>query len=87
MYDRQEDIFNSIYWQLKSYGNEHDITNSASKQQISEFTSQIADLTQRRIRAWNNAMEHDEKYTQKSVKRNFLQNRVLRIRRSLYGLP
>lgn len=25
MYDRQEDIFNSIYWQLKSYGNEHDI--------------------------------------------------------------
>lgn len=51
MYAREEDIYNAIYRQLKDYVNEHYISNSAYKQQIQEFTSQIANLTQRKTTA------------------------------------
>ena len=67
MYAREEDIFNAIYRQLKDYVNEHYITNSAHKQQIQEYTGQIADLTQRKSTAWINAMEHYEKYVQGEI--------------------
>ena len=67
MYAREEDIFNAIYRQLKDYVNGHYITNSAYKQQIQEYTSQIADLTQRKTTAWINAMEHYEKYVQGEI--------------------
>ena len=67
MYAREEDIFNAIYRQLKDYVNEHYITNSAHKQQIQEYTGQIADLTQRKSTAWINAMVHYEKYVQGEI--------------------
>lgn len=67
MYAREEDIYNAIYRQLKDYVNEHYISNSAYKQQIQEFTSQIANLTQRKTTAWINAMEHYEKYVQGEI--------------------
>ena len=67
MYAREEDIFNAIYRQLKDYVNEHYITNSAYKQRIQEYTSQISDLTQRKTTAWINAMEHYERYVQGEV--------------------
>ena len=67
MYAREEDIFNAIYRQLKDYVNEHYITNSAYKQTIQEFTSQISDLTQRKTTAWINAMEHYEQYVQGEI--------------------
>ena len=43
------------------------ISNSAYKQQIQEFTSQIDNLTQRKTTAWINAMEHYEKYVQGEI--------------------
>ena len=67
MYAREEDVFNSIYRQLKEYVNEHYITNSAYKQKIQEYTGQIADLTQRKATAWINAMEHYEQYVQGEI--------------------
>ena len=67
MYAREEDIFNAIYRQLKDYVNEHYITNSAYKQQIQEYTEQIADLAQRKTTAWINAMEHYEQYVQREI--------------------
>lgn len=67
MYAREEDIFNAIYRQLKDYVNEYYITNSAYKQKIQEFTSQISDLTQRKTTAWINAMEHYEQYVQGKI--------------------
>ena len=67
MYAREEDVFNSIYRQLKEYVNEHYITNSAHKQKIQEYTGQIADLTQRKATAWINAMEHYEQYVQGEI--------------------
>ena len=68
MYAREEDIFNVIYRQLKDYVNEHYITNSAHKQQIQEYTIQIADFTQCKTTAWINAMEHYEKYVQGEIR-------------------
>lgn len=67
MYDRKEDVFNAIYRQLKDYVNEHYITNSACKQQIQEYTEQIAVLAKRKIAAWVNAMEHYEQYVQGKI--------------------
>ena len=67
MYAREEDIFNAIYRQLKDYVNEHYITNSAYKQKIQEFMSQISALTQRKTTAWINAMEHYERYVQGKI--------------------
>ena len=67
MYAREEDVFRAIYRQLKDYVNEHYITNSAYKQQIQEYTEQIADLTQRKKMAWINAMEHYEQYVQREI--------------------
>lgn len=67
MYAREEDAFNAIYRQLKDYVNEHYITNSQYKRQIQEYTSQIANLTQRKTMAWINAMEHYEKYVQGEI--------------------
>lgn len=58
MYAREEDILSAIYRQLKDYVNEHYITNSAYKQQIQEYTKQIADLAQRKSTAWLNMMDH-----------------------------
>ncbi len=67
MYAREEDVFNAIYRQLKDYVNEHYITNSAYKQQIQEYTEQIADLAQRKTTAWINAMEYYEQYVQGEI--------------------
>ena len=67
MYAREEDIFNAVYRQLKDYVNKHYITNSTYKQQVQEYTSQIADLAQRKTTAWINAMEHYEKYVQGEI--------------------
>ena len=67
MYAREEDVFNAICRQVKDYVNEHYITNSAYKQKIQEFTSQISDLTQRKTTAWINAMEHYEQYVQGKI--------------------
>jgi len=67
MYTREEDIFSALYRQLKSYVNEHYITDSEYKMKIQELTSQIADLTQRKTTAWINAMEHYEWYVQGEI--------------------
>ena len=67
MYAREEDVFSAIYRQLKDYVNEHYITNSAYKQQIQEYTGQIADLSQCKTTAWINAMEHYEQYVQGEI--------------------
>ena len=67
MYAREEDIFNAIYRQLKDYVNEHYITDSAYRQQVQELNGQIADLTQRKTKAWIDAMEHYEKYVQGEI--------------------
>ena len=67
MYAREEDILSAIYRQLKDYVNEHYITNSAYKQQIQEYTGQIADLSQCKTTAWINAMEHYEQYVQGEI--------------------
>lgn len=67
MYAREEDVLNAIYRQLKDYVNEHYITNSAYKQQIQEYTEQIADLIQRKATVWINAMEHYEQYVQGEI--------------------
>ena len=47
--------------------NERYITNSAYKQQIQEYTGQIADLSQCKTTAWINAMEHYEQYVQGEI--------------------
>lgn len=67
MYAREEDVLSAIYRQLKDYVNEHYITNSAYKQQIQEYTGQIADLSQCKTTAWINAMEHYEQYVQGEI--------------------
>lgn len=67
MYAREEDVFNAIYRQLKDYVNEHYITNSVYKQQIQEYTEQIANLTKRKTTACINAMEHYEQYVQGEI--------------------
>ncbi len=67
LYAREEDVLSAIYRQLKDYVNEHYITNSAYKQQIQEYTEQIADLAQHKTTAWINAMEHYEKYVQGEI--------------------
>jgi site-specific DNA recombinase len=67
MYAREEDVLSAIYHQLKDYVNERYITNSAYKQQIQEYTEQIADLAQRKTTAWINAMEHYEQYVQGEI--------------------
>lgn len=43
------------------------IANSTYKQQIQEYTEQIAELTQRKTTAWINAMEHYEQYVQGEI--------------------
>ena len=67
MYAREEDVLSAIYHQLKDYVNERYITNSAYKQQIQEYTEQIADLAQRKTTAWINAMGHYEQYVQGEI--------------------
>lgn len=52
---------------MKDHVDEHYITNSSYKQQVQEYTSRIADLTQRKTTAWINAMEHYEKYVQGEI--------------------
>ena len=65
MYVREEDIFSTIYRQLKGYVNDHYIT--AYGQQLQELKDQIADLVQQKTTAWINAMEHYEKYVQGEI--------------------
>lgn len=67
MYAREEDVFNAIYRQLKDYVNVHYITNSAYKQQIQEYTEQIADLAQCKTTAWIDVMEYYEQYVQGEI--------------------
>lgn len=44
MYAREEDIFNAIYRQLKTYVSEHYITDSQHRQQIQQFNDKIYEL-------------------------------------------
>ena len=67
MYAREEDVLSAIYRQLKDYVDKHYITNSTYKQQVQEYTSQIAELAQRKTTAWSNAMEHYEQYVQGEI--------------------
>ena len=67
MFAREEDVLSAIYRQLKDYVDKHYITNSAYKQQIQEYTEQIAELAQRKTTAWINAMEHYEQYVQGEI--------------------
>lgn len=60
-------MFNAIYRQLKDYVNVHYITNSAYKQQIQEYTEQIADFAQCKTTAWINVMEYYEQYVQGEI--------------------
>ncbi len=69
MYVREEDIFHAIYRQLKDYVTEHYITDVQHKQQVQEFTAQIADLTRRNTKAWTDAMEHYERFVQGEISR------------------
>jgi len=69
MYIREEDIFHAIYRQLKDYISEHYITDAQHKQQIQEFTAQIADLMQGNTTAWTDAMEHYERFVQREISR------------------
>jgi len=67
MYVREEDVFRAIYRQLKDYVSEYYITDAQHKQQVQEFTTQIADLTQRKTTAWIDAMEHYERFVQGEI--------------------
>jgi len=69
MYIREEDVFNAIYRQMKDYVSEHYITDAQHKQQVQEFTAQIADFTQRNTSAWTDAMEHYERFVQGEISR------------------
>ena len=62
MYAREEDIFNAIYRQLKTYVSEHYITDSQHRQQIQQFNDKIYELAQSREKAWTNVMERYEQY-------------------------
>lgn len=57
---REEDIFNAIYRQLKSYVSEHYITDLQHRQQIQQFNGKIYELAQSREKTWANAMERYE---------------------------
>ena len=67
MYVREEDIFNTIYRQLKIYMDEHFITDAQYRQQIRDYNEQINRLTQNSEAAWANAKEYFEKYMQDEV--------------------
>lgn len=72
MYAREEDIFNAIYRQLRTYVSEHYITDSQYKQQIQQFNDKIYELAQNSGTAWTNAMGHYERYVQGELNKEAL---------------
>lgn len=72
MYAREEDVFNSIYRQLKAYVSEHYITDLQYKQQSQEFNKEITELTQSSEKAWTSAMEHYEQYIRAELNKESL---------------
>ena len=54
MYVREEDVFNSIYHQLKLYINKHYISDFQYKQQIQQFREQIEQVTRGQYEASEN---------------------------------
>lgn len=69
MYVREEDVFTTIYQQLKEYVREHSISDSQYKQRMKEFTTQINDLAQRKEEAWMKAAEHFEQFVENRISR------------------
>lgn len=72
MYAREEDIFNAIYRQLRTYVSEHYITDSQYKQQIQQFNDKIYELAHNSGTAWTNAMGHYERYVQGELNKEAL---------------
>ena len=67
MYVREEDIFKTIYRQLKLYVDEHFTTDSQYRQQIRDYNEQINRLAQSSEIACTNAKKYFEKYMQDEV--------------------
>jgi len=74
MYAREEDIFNAIYRQLRTYVSEHYITVLQHKQQIQQFNDKIFELAQSSEKAWTNAMEYYEQYVRGEVNKEALRS-------------
>ena len=72
MYAREEDIFNAIYRQLRTYVSEHYITDLQYKQHIQQFNDKIYELAQSSETAWTNAMGHYERYVQGELNKEAL---------------
>ncbi len=60
MYVREEDIFQAIYRQLKSYLQDIFISDSEYKQEISKFDEEIAHAVEKKEAAVKNAIRHYE---------------------------
>lgn len=69
MYIREEDIFSSIYYQLKLYINEHFISTIQYRQEIAEYDNQIANTSQEYQIASENGMRHYEKFVNGEIYR------------------
>lgn len=69
MYIREEDIFSSIYYQLKLYIKEHFISTIKYKQEIAEYDNQIANASQEYQIAFENGMRHYEKFVNGEIDR------------------
>lgn len=74
MYAREEDIFNAIYRQLRTYVSEHYFTVLQHKQQIQQFNDKIFELAQSSEKAWTNAMEYYEQYVRGEVNKEALRS-------------
>ena len=72
MYAREEDIFNTIYRQLKVYVSEHYITALQHKGEIQQFNDKIFELAQNSENAWANAMEYYEQYVRGEISKEAL---------------
>ncbi len=62
MYIREEDIFSSIYFQLKLYIKEHFISTIQYRQEIAEYDNQIDNTSQEYQIAFENSMRRYEKF-------------------------
>lgn len=62
MYVREEDIFRTIYHQLKLYVNEYFVSNSQYKQELTQFSNEIDQSNQQYQEAFRNAVHHYEKF-------------------------
>ena len=69
MYNREEDIFSSIYYQLKLYIKGHFILTIQYKQEIAEYDNQIVNASQEYQIAFENSMRHYEKFVNGEIDR------------------